>query len=329
MSPSEVHIRYAYRDKSVPTLGLLENFDYDWRVYALELQHGCTYVGIAAASQVKRTIQRHFDAGNRCHYTSKHRPLRVLLVWPAISRSVEAYVYHAFLDRLSVGHMREGKLGGWIQTSSVVSPLGFLLQREASRMMHSQCLNCGSKDHFASQCEQGPSAATYPCVCGKEVCVTARGQTVSKKSATSSSSSSSSSSSGAAPAAPAAAAPAPPRRSQQQTLKRSAAAAALPDGGPATLTFASIWNHPSKFRKKDEFGSLADLLTLMNTGAANRAKGRPGEKVGVWKRRWGWRQHTDYKTGVKEFGSRPGGGSSGVGLSKDAAKQVYMEHNKV
>ena len=76
-------------------------------------------------------------------------------------------------------------------------------------------------------------------------------------------------------------------------------------------------------------GSLADLLTLMGTGAAARAKGRPGEKIDVWKRRWGWRQHRDCKKNTKQFASRPqGGGQSGAGLSTDAAKQVYQELNK-
>ena len=67
---------------------------------------------------------------------------------------------------------------------------------------------------------------------------------------------------------------------------------------------------------------------MMNTGASERAKGRPGEKVGVWKRRWGWKQYTDFKQNIKEFGSRPGGGMPGVGLKANAAKQVYQELNK-
>ena len=74
------------------------------------------------------------------------------------------------------------------------------------------------------------------------------------------------------------------------------------------MTFDSIWGHPSKFRKKDEFGSLADLLAWMGAGAADKAKGRPEEKIDVWKRRWGWRQ-PNYKQKIKEFGSRSGGRS--------------------
>ena len=122
MSPDEVHIHFSYHDKSIPSFGLLENCDYDYRAYGLELEHECIYIGIAPKLQVKRTIQRHFES-NSCHNSSKHRPLRVLLVWPAISRAVEAYVYHAVLARLTVKQMREGKLGGWVQTSSNVSPV--------------------------------------------------------------------------------------------------------------------------------------------------------------------------------------------------------------
>ena len=66
----------------------------------------------------------------------------------------------------------------------------------------------------------------------------------------------------------------------------------------------------------------------MGTGAADRAKGRAGEKIGVWKRRWAWKQHTDYKMDIPDFGTRLGGGSPGAGLSKHAAKQVYKELNK-
>ena len=70
-----------------------------------------------------------------------------VLVWPAVSRSVEDYCYHVFLQKLSVAEMKQGKHGGWTQTSSAVSPLGLLLQAEAWRIMRSQCLNCGGTDH--------------------------------------------------------------------------------------------------------------------------------------------------------------------------------------
>ena len=66
----------------------------------------------------------------------------------------------------------------------------------------------------------------------------------------------------------------------------------------------------------------------MNTGASNRAKGRPGEKVKVWRKRYSWRADTDYKTAVQEFANKPGGGSPGVGLGTAAAKQIYSELNK-
>ena len=159
-------------------------------------------------------------------------PLHVLLVWPAISRSVEAYCYHAFLSKLSEAQMRAGKLGGWTQTSSAVSPLGFLLQAEASRMMRSQCLNCGGKDHFANRCPRSLVGAPYPCECGKSILVTARGQTVLQSQ---SSSSSSSTSSNALAAAATLAGPSPSQRqSRKRTATTMAAVVAEPSRGGAT-----------------------------------------------------------------------------------------------
>ena len=191
-------------------------------------------------------------------------------------------------------------------------------------MIRSQCLNCGSKDHFASRCPKPLAVAKYPCTCGKCVSVTARGQTVIEKPTAAPSSSS------PAGALARAAAPreqlAPPEQPPLVLANRKRRVEAT--GSGAVLTFDSIWQHPQKFRRKASFGSLADLLALMNTGAANRAKGRPGEKVKVWRKRYGWRADTDYKTEIQEFASKPGGGSPGVGLGKAAAKQIYSELNK-
>ena len=63
----------------------------------------------------------------------------------------------------------------------------------------------------------------------------------------------------------------------------------------------------------------------MASGAAERAAGRPGEKVGVWSRRWGWKERVDYRKDIREFGNRFGGGPGGMGLTRAAAQQVYTE----
>ena len=85
------------------------------------------------------------------HYTSVHRPRSVLLVWPAVSRAVEAYTYYAFLDKLALSKVLGGKLGGWVQTSSGLSPLGSLLQKESYRMIRSQCLKLWQKGPLCIQ----------------------------------------------------------------------------------------------------------------------------------------------------------------------------------
>jgi hypothetical protein len=118
--------------------------------------------------------------------------------------------------------------------------------------------------------------------------------------------------------------PAPLAQVQQQIRKRPAAAVSA----CATLTFDAIWEHPADFRRHGVFGSLADLLRLMGSSAAKRAAGRPGEKVGVWSRRWDWTEHTHYESEVAEFCNRFGGGLGGMGLNKEAAQQVYAELSK-
>lgn len=148
-------------------------------------------------------------------------------------RRRKAYCCYACLQKLQVREMREGMLGGWAQTSSALSPLGFLFQKEASRMMHSQCLNCGSKDHFANACSKPLAGALYPCQCGKVVSVTARGQTI-QQTATKLSQPSSSSN-----ALPAAAALQAQPQVRKRTAERMAADVVGPAGGGALLPFDS------------------------------------------------------------------------------------------
>lgn len=150
VEPSQVHKNMSCCHPTVPSLGLEENFSFDYRVYAVQLANSCVYVGIAHASQIKQTIGRHFEDGNKVHYTRAHPPRHVLLVWPAASTAIEAYVYYSFLARMgaSATKTKHFALGGWVQTSSVLSPLATLVQEEARRQLRSECFNCGSKDHY-------------------------------------------------------------------------------------------------------------------------------------------------------------------------------------
>ena len=178
--PSDVSSTFTYCDKRVPTLGLLENLSLEYRVYALELADNCVYVGIAHRSDIKRAIGRHFGVGgvkNKVHFTSVHSPKKVLLVWPAASTSVEAYVYYAFLGRLSGGASQESSIGGWVQTSSNLSPVAGMVVQEARRQLRSECFNCGSRTHYARECPAPLNGRRYPCECGRSILVTSRGQT--------------------------------------------------------------------------------------------------------------------------------------------------------
>ena len=181
--PQEVHSEFTHWDKSVPKLGLVEDLKYEYRVYALELAHDCFYVGIAHKSDVKRAVQRHFTSGGKApHYTCVHPPKRVLVVWPAISTAVEAFVYYSFLSRMDAGATKAKlfRLGGWVQTSSKLSPVSALVQEEARRQLRSACFNCGSRDHYARDCKAPLNGCQYKCQapgCGSSILITSRGQT--------------------------------------------------------------------------------------------------------------------------------------------------------
>ena len=103
-------------------------------------------------------------------------------VWPAASTAVEAYVYYSFLARMvsSATKAKYFALGGWVQTSSILSPVATLVQDEARRQLRSECFNCGSKDHYASKCTFPLNGCTYRCPadgCRSSILVTSRGQT--------------------------------------------------------------------------------------------------------------------------------------------------------
>ena len=178
--PSSVSRTFTYCEKKVPRLGLLENLSFEYRVYALELADNCVYVGIAHRSDIKRAIGRHFGVGgvrNNVHFTSVHPPKKIPLVWPAASTSVEAYVYYAFLGRLSGGASQVSSIGGWVQTSTNLSPVAGMVAEEARRQLRSACFNCGSPDHYARKCPAPLNGSRYPCECGRSISFTSRGHT--------------------------------------------------------------------------------------------------------------------------------------------------------
>lgn len=360
MSLGAVTAQTAFCHSSIPELGLHKNFKWDWRVYILACEGGMIYCGIEQWADLVGRMVKH-DRGEGAEYTKQHKPTGVLLCWPVPTRAGEAYIFAQMLA-LQDTHGQLDKIGGWVQTSVNPSPLQRVVFEEQRRQLRNRCFRCGLAGHYDEQCSKPREGAPYRCPgCKKEVIITSRGQSVLMGPAAKESPvltapqqqpmeqlQQASSPSSLPPAqqlptgqpqqSPSSSPPSQKLPMQQQKQEAGSSVQAPPQQGGtrkrpasavsvrATPPFAEIWGHPTDFRRYGRFGSLADLLRLMGSGAAQRAAGRPGEKVGVWSRRWDWREYVDYMKDVEEFGNRRlGGGPGGMGLSESAAQRVYEE----
>ena len=130
---SDVHARTPpfYCRKRIPYLGLVENLEFELRVYVLLLEGGRMYVGIAPRAELKRRLSDHWG-GKGSDYTKAHTPQAVLMVWPAAHRGVESYVFQALLGQLHKVNVGDF-LGGWVQTSTNLSPLQSMVFEEQRR----------------------------------------------------------------------------------------------------------------------------------------------------------------------------------------------------
>ena len=149
----------VWKSKSMPDLGLSVSSGYEYRVYVLECEASCLYVGIETRAKLAGRLRQHF-AGRGAHFTKVHKPRSILMVWPATCTAVESYVYHALLAAQPAGRVE--KLGGWTQTSTRVSPLAALQFEQARRSMRGSCFNCGGP-HYASSCPKATQGCTYTC----------------------------------------------------------------------------------------------------------------------------------------------------------------------
>ena len=175
----------------IPYLGLALDESFGFRVYALECQpaKGDTgpyiYVGIAHKDNIGKRIrveweQKRSNCGERAaDYCMQHKPKRVLLVWPAPNRAVEAYVYFALLA-LQSDKGRVHSLGGWAQTSVNPSRLQLQQYEQGRRLLRCRCFNCGGS-HLVYECKKPLEGITYPCpspTCDVEIVVSSRGETL-------------------------------------------------------------------------------------------------------------------------------------------------------
>ena len=74
-----------------------------------------------------------------------------------------------------------------------------------------------------------------------------------------------------------------------------------------------------------DLASLRDIARVMKTPKSTAAEKHLDDRIRVWIRRYKRRDPVDCKDGVEEFGSRTGGGSGGVGVTKGLAEQIYNE----
>ena len=165
-----------YCRKRIPCLGLVENLEFELRVYVLLLEGGRMYVGIAPRAELKRRLSDHWG-GKGSDYTKAHTPQAVLMVWPAAHRGVESYVFQALLGQLHKVNVGDF-LGGWVQTSTNLSPLQSMVFEEQRRQVREDCFRCGG-GHYASACKRTTSNlfCTYKCKsCAATIDITSRGE---------------------------------------------------------------------------------------------------------------------------------------------------------
>ncbi len=159
-SPTEVTAGTSFCNRHrIPDLGLLDKPEYDDRVYALACEGGRVYVGIANKKWVGRRISGHFN-GEGAFFTKEYRPREILLVFPAASTAVEAYVYFALLAQYSASSVF--RLGGWTQTGTVLNPLTSMMVERDRRLLTNRCFKCGG-GHWAKDCSAEPEGCDYKC----------------------------------------------------------------------------------------------------------------------------------------------------------------------
>lgn len=101
----------------------------------------------------------------------------VLMVWPAAHRGVESLVFQALLSQLHKVNVGDF-LGGWVQTSTCLSPLQSMVFEEQRRQVREDCFRCGG-GHYASACKRTTSNlfCTYKCKsCDATLDITSRGE---------------------------------------------------------------------------------------------------------------------------------------------------------
>ena len=248
----QIHERTCWRDgRQIPDLGLNAMKTHEFRVYVLQCSPSqgdwgpYLYVGIAHKSNIGHRIavemeQRRTSGPTGDDYCAdfclKHKPTKVLFVWPAPNRAVECYVFNALLA-LHTDRGRIHSLGGWTQTSVNPAPLAVQQFEQARRLLRNRCFNCGS-GHKARDCKKPVEGCRCVCPqCKTEIVISSRGQTQVTTASTVTSCG------GASVARPPPAVPAPETRAKRPRTASSSAAAT------ATEVARSVTPPPSATHK--------------------------------------------------------------------------------
>ena len=321
LQPSDITPTTCFRVAPVPMTGLSDDSSYPLRVYVLRCTGGKFYIGIHPKQKIQQRIAQHFTArrtDGASQFCVENPPQSVVCVWPAIDHSVEAAMFFAMMGALDTSDFR--RIGGWVFTSARPSPLAVMQLEQCRRQLAKKCFDCGA-DHYAghSSCKGPNQDCWYKCVgCGTRNNISARGQ--SNLSGTSAS------------MVAKVAESAPPGHSSALSAPRAettrAVATARKRPPPLALDFESLWIQVRKkprTGRKEELGSVVDLVNRMETKKAKAAQKHVNERIGPWSRRYNFGSPQHYEEGLVEFRSKGGGGSGGVGVTKDFGAAIFKE----
>ncbi len=167
----EIDASSAFWSSALPDLGLTKNLKYPFRVYLLKCapqKQGSPftwYVGLVHLSHLAQRMAKQMRGG--CHFTRVHPPISVEIVWPTATRAAEAMLYYAMVEKLPGAALESGRLGGWTQTSTKLSPINTMQIGREKWMLEGACLDCGKGCAFGA-CQSSEAArderkATYHC----------------------------------------------------------------------------------------------------------------------------------------------------------------------
>ena len=105
------------------------------------------YCGLAKRQSLAARLCAEFEqTKTAAQFCKDHKPLAIELVWPVAHEAAEGYIFDAIAARLSASALSAGRLGGWTQTDTRLSPCGKVTLERVRRMVTRSCLRCGEPE---------------------------------------------------------------------------------------------------------------------------------------------------------------------------------------